>query len=115
MLITPPTVHINLELLLRAGVLPIKTVGEPGVHGAVIAGTQGCDTPADAAVFNWHVPNGLILTVGLLSIIVAADWFEIITLLAGDTSSVPGADPETHIIDAPLHTHIPIGDSLSNY
>jgi hypothetical protein len=39
--ITPPQVHISVELSLRAGILPMRTVGEPGAHGAVGKGTQG--------------------------------------------------------------------------
>jgi hypothetical protein len=112
--------HINFELLLRAGILPIKTVGEPGAHGETVFGIQGCGvkTPsaADVAAATWglarelHVPKGMMLAIGLLSIIVAAGWFDVITLLAGNTVSVPGAAPKVHIIVAPLHTDIPILD-----
>jgi hypothetical protein len=57
----------------------------------------------------------MMLLIGLLSIIFAAGWLDVITLLAGNTISVPGAAPKLHITVAPLHTHIPIGYSLSNY
>ena len=54
--------------------MPINTVGEPGVHGAAVAGTQGAGvgTPAAAVVaaatagFDGvvHIPNGMMLTKG---------------------------------------------------
>jgi hypothetical protein len=105
--------HINFELLLRAGILAINTVAEPGAHGATVLGTQGPGVktgPFQLVGFavELHTPKGMMLAIGLLSIIVAAGWFEVITLLAGNTTSVPGAAPKVHIIDAPLHTTIPI-------
>jgi hypothetical protein len=47
---TPPHVHISLQLLSRAGLWPIMTVGAPGDQGAVVTGMQGwgVNTP-DAA------------------------------------------------------------------
>jgi hypothetical protein len=50
--ITPPHVHINVEGAFSAGLLPIMTVGEPGAHGAVVTGIQGCgvNTPIAADV-----------------------------------------------------------------
>lgn len=67
---------------MSAGCPPIKTVGFPGVQGAVVAGIHaaGVKTPMAAAVaaatnglagFE-HIPNGRIFTSGLLSITVAA-------------------------------------------
>ena len=52
MLITPPHVHISVLVLFKAGLFPIITVGEPGVHGMVVAGMQGAGvgTPNAAAV-----------------------------------------------------------------
>lgn len=80
--ITPPQEHINLELLLRAGMLPIRTVGDPGAHGAAVTGTQGMGvrTPNAAAVAaatvglegELHMPNGGMLEMGMLSMMVAA-------------------------------------------
>jgi hypothetical protein len=75
---TPPYVHMSFDVLLSAGLLFISTVGQPGIHGASVKGTQGIgvSTPKAAAVaaatvgftMLLHIPN-----VGsLLSIIVAA-------------------------------------------
>lgn len=43
---------MHLELLFSAGRFPIKTVGEPGIHGAEVTGTQGIgvNVPNFAAV-----------------------------------------------------------------
>ena len=41
MVIEPSQLHIKVEVLFRAGLLPIMTVGEPGVQGAVVTGMQG--------------------------------------------------------------------------
>jgi hypothetical protein len=99
--------------------LPINTVGEPGAQGETVLGIQGMGvkTPIAAAVAaatcglarEVHIPKGNILTMGLLSIMVAAGWFEVSTLLVGNTMNVLGAAPNVHINVAPLHTHIPIG------
>lgn len=50
--ITPPQLQNNLDPSFKAGILPIKTVGEPGVHGAAVTGIQGIgvNTPSAAAV-----------------------------------------------------------------
>jgi len=42
-------VHISWDVLLRAGMLPIKTIGDPGIHGAVVAGTHGMGVSAPMA------------------------------------------------------------------
>src|SRR5437016_6046610 len=80
--ITPPQLHISFDWSLSAGMLPIRTVGDPGTHGAVVTGTQGMGvkTPRAAAVAaatvgfdgELHMPNGGIFTMGALSIMVAA-------------------------------------------
>jgi hypothetical protein len=82
MLITPPHMHMHLEVTLRAGTPPILTVGEPGAQGAVITGTQGTgvSTPEAAVVAVataglvgvMHIPNVGIFTKGAKSMIVAA-------------------------------------------
>jgi hypothetical protein len=112
--ITPPHIHINFELLLSAGLLPIRTVGEPGVHGAVVAGTQaaGVKTPNFAAVaaataglvMVLHIPKGGIFTMGLLSMMVAMGRLDTMVRFSGSTINVPGATPKLHCIMAPLHT-----------
>lgn len=73
--ITPPQVHISLEVLLSAGMLPNSTVGAPGTQGAGVTGIQGIgvSTPNAAAVAaatvglagDVHIPNGRILTIGI--------------------------------------------------
>ena len=62
--------------------MPNITVGEPGVHGAGMTGTQGMgvSTPKAAVVAEAtvgfarevHMTNGRMLTIGTLSIIFAA-------------------------------------------
>ena len=62
--------------------LAIMTVGAPGAHGATVTGTHGIgvSTPKAAAVAaatigfegELHIPNGGMLTMGLLSIMFAA-------------------------------------------
>lgn len=86
MLMTPPQAHTQTELLFRAGMPPMRTVGEPGVHGAVVAGMQGIGvrTPRAAAVAAAtvglegvvHMPKGLILTMGAKSMMVRAGVLE---------------------------------------
>jgi hypothetical protein len=90
------------------------TVGDPGAHGATVTGMHGCgvSTPmaADVAAATWgllgdmHMPNGAMFTFGLLSMMLAAGWFELCTRLAGSTESVPGAAPNEHAIIAPFTT-----------
>lgn len=65
---TPPQLHISLQVLSTAGIPPINTVGIPGIHGAAVAGTQGIgvSTPNAAAVAEAtvgfamleHIPKG---------------------------------------------------------
>lgn len=72
--ITPPQLHINLQLLFKAGMLAIRTVGEPGSQGAAVTGIQGIgvNTPSAAAVAaatmglegDWHIPKGRIFNMG---------------------------------------------------
>jgi len=74
MLITPAQVHITLEVVLRAGMPPIFTIGEPGAQGAVVTGMQGMgvSTPEAAVVAEataglarlLHIPKGAIFTMG---------------------------------------------------
>ena len=66
---------------LSAGIFAIITVGEPGTHGATVTGTQGMgvNTPNAAAVAeatvglagDEHIAKGKMLTIGLLSNILA--------------------------------------------
>ena len=71
----PPQAQTSLDVLFRAGWLPTRTVGEPGIQGLVVLGTQGwgVKTPIAAAVAaaTWglamelHMPKGMMLTMGL--------------------------------------------------
>src|SRR5664279_3208202 len=111
---TPPHMHIKVEESSSAGMLASITVGAPGAQGAVVAGMQGIgvSTPSAAAVaaattgFDglWHMPNGMMLTIGLLSMMLAAGTYEVITLLTGSTTSELGATPKVHCSAAPMHT-----------
>ena len=114
MLMTPPQVHISLEVLLSAGIFLIMTVLLPGVQGAVVTGTQGAGVgvPSAAAVaaatagLDWvvHMANGGTLAMGMLSMIVAAGRFEAFTRFFGRTIRLDGATPNEHCIAAPIVT-----------
>jgi hypothetical protein len=102
-----------LLVLLSAGMFAIKTVGEPGAHGAGITGTHGIgvNAPNAAAVADAtvgfasdeHMPNGMMFTSGLLSMMFASGvWVSV--LFAGNTASVLGAAPKLHCNDAPMQT-----------
>ncbi len=66
---------MRVELLFKAGILPIKTVGEPVIHGATRQGIQGIgvSTPKAAAVAeatvgfanDVHMANPGIFTMGI--------------------------------------------------
>ena len=98
---------------VRAGMLPICTVGEPGVHGAGMTGRQGIGVNAPIAAevaaatcglaSDWHMPKGGMFTFGILSMIFAAG-DPALTLLFGGTDSAEGAIPKLHVIIAPLTT-----------
>lgn len=106
--IEPPKAHMHLEELLRAGLPAIRTVGDPGVQGPGVLGKQGMGvkTPIAAAVaaatcgldIDMHIPNGAILTMGLLSMIVAAAGPPAFTIPTGNTLRADGAAPKVHII-----------------
>jgi hypothetical protein len=116
-LITPPQVHISIELLSSAGISAINTVGAPGAQGAGITGTQGMGvkTPRAAAVaeatvgfaIELHIPNGGTFTMGLLSMMLAAG-VPVRTHLSGNTTREDGAAPKLHCNIAPIQTCIAI-------
>ena len=66
---------MQVEVLFKAGILAIKTVGEPVVHGATTTGIHGMGvkTPMAAAVaaatvgFDGlrHIPKGMMFTMGI--------------------------------------------------
>ena len=65
---------MHLQELDKAGWLPIKTVGEPGVQGATVIGIQGIgvSVPIAAAVaaitvgfaVDLHMPKGMMFVIG---------------------------------------------------
>ncbi len=119
----PPYAHISLEVLLRAGLPPTSTVGDPGAQGAGITGMQGMGvrTPIAAAVAEAtaglagfvHIPKGMTFTSGILSMIVATGVLET-TLATGRTLSVDGAIPKLHTVMAPPQTQKAIFYLLSS-
>jgi hypothetical protein len=122
--ITPAHMHISFALLLSAGFPPIKTVGDGGTHGAVVAGMQGIgvSTPSAAAVAamtiglegELHIPNGMMFIMGTLSMIVAANFPSNITGGPwGTTTSTEGATPKEHASWALMTTGRAIAESLA--
>lgn len=108
---------MSFELLFKAGKFAKSTVGEPGAHGAAIAGIHGIgvNTPSAAAVAEatvgfaneLHIPNGRTFTIGTLSMILAAG-IVLTTLLFGSTIRQDGAAPKLHWSCAPPQTNKPI-------
>jgi hypothetical protein len=91
-----------------------STFGTPDIHGEGVTGMHGIgvSTPEAAAVADatagfamlLHIPNGMIFTIGMWSIIFAAGWFSVRTRFVGSTTNVLGDRPNEHIIVAPLQT-----------
>ncbi len=112
---------MHIDELFSAGLPPIRTVGEPGAHGAGSTGMQapGVKTPSAAAVCAaviglaklMHTPNGAMFTNGMLSMIVAAGLFSMLTMARGRTLNVLGAAPIGQASIAPVTTGKPIGAS----
>lgn len=111
-----PRVHASMEVLFSAGMLPSITVGDPVIQGAGVSGVHGTGvgTPKAAAVADtkaglvgdMHMPNGKMLIMGLLSMILAAGWLLVIVRFCGNTTSVliPGGTAHAHFNMAPLQT-----------
>lgn len=101
--ILPPQAHLHLEFFVSAFLFAIFTLLEPGFHGPAISGMHGIgvSTPIAAEVaadtvgldIDLHIPKGGILTIGILSITVAAGRLSANTLLIGGTTSVLGVRP----------------------
>src|SRR5579859_5602050 len=112
MVMTPAQLHISVQELLSAGMLPIKTSGVPGTQGAVVTGTHGIgvSTPNAAAVAEAtvglamleHIPNGGMFTIGLLSMIFAFGGPPEVARFSGKTTRLLGATPKLHTIIAPI-------------
>lgn len=111
---TPPQLHMHFETLSSAGMLAINTVGAPGTQGALVAGMHGIGvgTPSAAAVaamtigfaIELHIPNGMMLTIGMWSMMLAAGGPSASTLFIGSTTSEEGATPKVQVINAPIDT-----------
>src|ERR1700722_13226900 len=86
----------------------------PGVHGAAVAGMHGIgvNVPIAAAVAAatcgfaglWHIPKGAMFTIGLKSMIVAADCWSPSDMMTGRTVRLDGDVPMLQFIWAPLTT-----------
>ena len=109
--ITPPHMHISMELLFSVGMFASSTVGAPGSQGAVVAGMHGIgvSTPSAAAVaaatiglaIDMQVPKGRMFTSGLLSMMLASGT-PVITRFCGSTARLDGAAPKVHWHIAPM-------------
>lgn len=108
MVITPPHAQLQVHVEVSAGAPLICTVGEPGAHGATVTGMQGCgvNTPIAAEVAEAtcgldnvvHMPNGMMLTLGAKSWMVAAICPPACTGMPfGTTINDDGATPKLHI------------------
>ena len=107
-LMTPAHMHINVEVLSSVGMSASNTVGAPGTHGATVIGMQGIGvrTPMAAAVAaatigfagEIHTPNGMMFTIGILSMMLASGISLVKTMFVGRTTSELGAIPMVHII-----------------
>ena len=110
----PAQLHMHFDESVRAGLPLIVTLVAPGVQGAVVTGMQGIgvSTPRAAAVadatvglaIDWHIPKGMMFTIGMWSMIVAAGGPPAVTMFTGNTFSVPGAMPMLHCNIAPATT-----------
>jgi hypothetical protein len=113
MVMTPAQEHMHVLVLFRAGILPIMTVGDPGVQG-VVTGTHGIgvSTPSAAAVAaatvglarELHIPNGGMFTIGLKSMMFAAGGPSAFVRFTGNTIRLAGDAPKLHAIMAPIFT-----------
>ena len=115
---TPPQLHIHFDVEFSAGLPPMVTVGEPGVQGLAITGTHAWGTPRAAAtsglLADVHIPNGGMLLIGLLSIIVAAAVPQVV-VGAEVAFNVAGAAPKVHCIIAPVTTSCAITMTLFRF
>jgi hypothetical protein len=99
--------HINIESMFIIGIDPAITVGLPGIHGVTVTGRHGIDSTAPklailAAISSGlagltHIANGVILTIGILSTIVATGMLHATTLRVGKIFKGAGAKPNTHL------------------
>jgi hypothetical protein len=123
--ITPPQLQTHTELLFKAGLFFIMTVGDPGVQGADVTGMQGAGvgTPiaAEVAVATAgldsvvHMVKGIMFFMGTLSMIVAPGILVPLTTFSGVTIIELGTVPKLHIRFAPIVTSCAIQRLLSQH
>jgi hypothetical protein len=110
----PDNVQKHIESLVRAGVPLIVTVGEPGVQGAAMAGTQGAEPEGfmqAGLAGELHMPKVAMLTIGAKSMIVAAGAPALTIAPSGTTLSTAGTFPIGHMTIAPATTSSDISPS----
>lgn len=116
----PSQVHMHLDVLFNAGVLLMRTLGEPGAQGAGVTGMQGIGvrTPSAAVVAvatagfasEAQSPKGWILARGMWSLMVAA--LGPVAKVGGPLGiaiKALGAAPKLHISLAPVQTCVAMG------
>lgn len=91
---------------MSRGIGPPKAVGEPTIQGAGVTGIQADGAPSAAITAGLaglvHRPNGGILTIGILLIILAAGLPLIKIRFSGNTLIGTGATPNEHCINDPV-------------
>ena len=109
-MITPPHIQLSIEVLLSAGKVFTRTVGEPGTQGLTVFGMHGAGVKktgggrfVDGLAGLLHMPNGGMFAFGAKSMIVAIS-IDVFTL-PGVAVRLEGAAPKLHIIFAPPQTH----------
>jgi hypothetical protein len=123
MVMTPPQVHMQVEVLFKAGMPPIMQVAEPGVHGEVVTGTHGIgvSTPRAAAVaeataglaMDIHMPKVGMFVIGMKSFMFGGGAVALV-MFTGRSLRADGATPKEHIITAPEVTCEGMGLMISN-
>ena len=108
--ICPPQLHMHLQLSNSAGKFEIFAC-PPGAQGAAITGIHGIgvSTPMAADVAeatvglanDWHIPNGAMLTIGLLSMMLPIAMFINLGRVGSMIDNVDGANPNVHCSIAP--------------
>ncbi len=91
---------------VNAGFFVSSVIGFGGTQGAVVAGmhAEGAPRAAITAGFKTdvHMPNGMMFTIGIWSMIVAAGFPSTIgTPGSGSTTRLDGATPNVQVIIAP--------------
>lgn len=103
--------------------LPVSTVGAPGIHGAVVAGIQaeGVGTPSAAAVAAItsglagaeHIPKEGTHAMGVL-LVILPNGIVAITPVVGNTVSGTGDTPKEQVNRAVPQTPVAISTSYSD-